>query len=141
MSDSWNDPNGLNSWDWDDEVVIHEHNEELEAAILRSSTPKAEGSTIPHQILHLPMGENDADAATIGEFLGTLLSTLWIEADGFSGKRPLGNSDWQYQVYAALIEAGYVEGEIDEYGYIEDIDDDAAEELILKAIRFAFNHG
>lgn len=43
----------------------------------------------------IPIQENDAGAKTIGEYLKKLLLTLWDEEDGFSGKRPFGNSSWK----------------------------------------------
>jgi len=84
----------------------------------------------PQQILALPMGENDADAATIREYLIALLAALWDEKEGFNGKRPFGNSGWDGDFVAALIQAGAIEGELDEDGYIVRCDDDAAETLI-----------
>lgn len=100
-----------------------------------------------HELLHLPLGENDAQAATVGQYLGLLLSTLWLQADGFSGKRPFGNSDWQYPVYIAMVKAGVATGNV----YIEDGDSEyldissdeivAADEMILQAIRLAYDHG
>lgn len=116
---------------------VHKHNPHHHYA------PKPSDSA--HELLHLPMGENDAQAATVGEYLGLLLSTLWLQADGFSGKRPFGNSDWQYPVYIAMIKAGMATGDV----YIEfdseylDISSDgtiAADEVILQAIRLAYNH-
>lgn len=89
----------------------------------------------PQQILALPMQENDADAATIRDYLIKLLATLWDEKEGFDGKRPFGNSDWDGNLVAALIQAGAIEGELDEDGYIESCDDNAAETLIADAIQ------
>lgn len=89
----------------------------------------------PQQVLALPMPENDANAATIRDYLITLLVTLWDEKEGFSGKRPFGNSDWDSDLIVALIQADAIEGELDEDGYIGSCDDDAAEELIADAIQ------
>lgn len=90
----------------------------------------------PQQVLALPMpDDNDAGAATIGDCLVKLLATLWDEKEGFDGKRPFGNSDWDSDLVAALIQAGAIEGELDEDGYINFCDDDAAEELIARAIQ------
>lgn len=96
---------------------------------------------LAHQVLHCRMiTPNDGDAATVGEFLGLLLSTLWLQNEGFSGKRPLGNSDWQHQVYTSLIEGGLVEGVVNKWGEVEPENFYAADELILQAIRLAYNH-
>ena len=52
----------------------------------------------PQEILALPMEENDGAAENIGQYFASLLHTLWIEGEGFSGKRPFGNSGWVYVV-------------------------------------------
>jgi hypothetical protein len=103
-----------------------------------------ESDSVAHQLLHLPLGDNDAQAATVGEYLGLLLSTLWLQADGFSAKRPFGNSDWQYVIYMAMVKAGLATGvvyEEDGFEYLDEIDEVAADEIILQAIRLAYNHG
>lgn len=82
----------------------------------------------------IPMGENDAGAATVRGYLKALLSTLWSEEESFSGKRPFGNSGWQYEVYVALVKAGAVSGKLDADGYIEECDNAKADELIQAAI-------
>jgi hypothetical protein len=91
--------------------------------------------TTPEQLLDLPLPENDSGASTVRGYLVALLTTLWEEEEGFSGKRPFGNSGWQYDLYAPMIEAGIVGGEIDEDGYVERADAAAADKLILAAIQ------
>lgn len=98
-------------------------------------------NTDPHDLLHAPMIQpNDGQAATVGEFLGLLLSTLWLQNEEFSGKRPLGNSDWQDQVYLSMIQGGFAEGVINRWGDVEVADVGAADELILLAIRYTYKH-
>lgn len=62
------------------------------------------------------------ETLTIREYFHKLLYTLWEEQDGFSGKRPFGNSCWYFPVIYTLIEAGAIEGSVtrDEDGYPED---------------------
>jgi hypothetical protein len=88
------------------------------------------------EVLELPMNpdDNDADASTIREYLKTLLSTLWAEGEGFSGKRPLGNSGWDYDLYKPLIQAKAIDGQLDEDNYIQECDDNAGFKLIAAAI-------
>lgn len=86
-------------------------------------------------VLDIPMQENDATAATVRDYLKTLLSTLWREDECFSGKRPFGNSGWQYEVYTALVKAKATPGMISEDGDLEDVDIDAADNLIQAAIK------
>ena len=85
-------------------------------------------------ILALPMGRNDAEAATIRDYLKALLSELWREEESFSGKRPFGNSGWQHEVYAALIKGGAAPGTLDDDGYITDYDRAACERIVMEAI-------
>lgn len=89
-------------------------------------------------ILSIKMQENDADAWTVGEYLAKLLAAVWEEGESFSGKRPFGNSDWEYEVYAALIKAGAIDGALDEWGYITRVDERAAHKLVANTIRLAF---
>jgi hypothetical protein len=67
----------------------------------------------PAEVLALPMESNDADAETIRDYLVTLLSVVWDGQEGFSGKRPFGNSGWVHDLYAPLIKAELIESEDD----------------------------
>jgi hypothetical protein len=86
-------------------------------------------------ILDVRMQPNDADAATIREYLVKLLSLVWLHGEGFNGKRPFGNSSWQYELYEALGRGGFIDIEFDEDGYLEDCDNDRGDQLITLAIR------
>lgn len=57
-------------------------------------------------VLDCPMQENDSGAATVRGYLKALLFTLWDEGEGLSGKRPFGNSGWDYDILTALVDAG-----------------------------------
>jgi hypothetical protein len=94
----------------------------------------------PAEILDLPMQENDAGAATIRDYLIELVKTVWIEGEGFSGKRPFGNSGWEYDLYEPLARAGMVEATFDEDGYMDHCDRAAARELIDSAIAALGDH-
>ena len=87
-----------------------------------------------HPILDLPMQENDADEYTIRGYLKALLRGLIERGESFSGKRPFGNSGWDYDLFIPLIKAGIVKGSLDEDGFVEELDKDAAQEKILAAI-------
>ena len=62
------------------------------------------------KILDLEMEPNDAEATTIREYLKALLEAVWSEGEGFSGKRPFGNSSWEYDLYRALVKGGSING-------------------------------
>ena len=93
----------------------------------------------PKDYANIPMKENDAGAKTVGEYLKKLLLTLWDEEEGFSGKRPFGNSGWKYEVYTALISAKVVNGKLDEYGYVDEVDYHTADCIIRLIIIVAFD--
>lgn len=87
-----------------------------------------------HPILDLPMGENDANAETVRGYFKALLRQILIEDEGFSGKRPFGNSGWFGDLEAALVKGKAVKGKIDEYGDVEKVDSRAALKKLLAAV-------
>lgn len=84
--------------------------------------------------LAVRMDHNDAGAATIGAYMAALLQRLWDEGEGFSGKRPFGNSSWEAELEVALIKAGLVDGDIDSDGFLDRVDSAAASALISEAL-------
>lgn len=72
------------------------------------------------EILLTPMTDNDAGAKTIGQYLIRLSQQVISEVEGFSGKRPFGNSGWQLDIAHALVLNKFIDGELDEYGFVTD---------------------
>lgn len=64
------------------------------------------------------------ETLTVRDYMKRLLTTLFEEGEGFSGKRPFGNSGWEYDIARPLISGGYISGEIDSDGCVEDFDED-----------------
>ena len=91
------------------------------------------------EIANLKFQCDDLDRKiTVKEYLKELLLELWTEAECFSGKRPFGNSDWQYDIYQVLIKNKIISGALDEDDYIDEFDRDdadAADEIIKKVIK------
>jgi hypothetical protein len=85
-------------------------------------------------VLNARVEGGEIGTCTVRDYLLTLLETLWQEKGGFSGKRPFGNSNWEFDLYKALVEAGLVTGTIDDDGYLFEVEDDEADELIAQAI-------
>jgi hypothetical protein len=90
----------------------------------------------PQQVLDLEIGDNDSGEPTVRGYLTKLLLTLWLEQDGFSGKRPFGNSGWSSDFDRAFIRAGWVTGEIsdDEWEEVQHVDSDRVDSLVASAI-------
>lgn len=78
----------------------------------------------PAQVLDLPMEENDSGERTVRGYLIRLLAMVWAEGEGFSGKRPFGNSSWEGDIYVALVRGGAIDGGLDEDGYLETLSQD-----------------
>jgi hypothetical protein len=77
---------------------------------------------------------------TIRDFFYELLKKLWIEREGFSGKRPFGNSSWDEDLIKCLIQNNLIVGEIDEDGYLNKYDSNEVEKIVLeKIIKPIFN--
>lgn len=72
----------------------------------------------------------DLGEVTIREYLVELSRQVWIHDEGFSGKRPFGNSEWKGDVYTALAIGGFIDGEQDEDGYWFDTDDAEGDRII-----------
>lgn len=89
------------------------------------------------QVLATPL--HDEIEETIGDYLCALLERLWEEEEGFSPRRPFGESAWQVPVYEALIRAGYVKGVLGGPGNaVIECDYMAADNLIGRCIREVF---
>lgn len=86
-------------------------------------------------VLNIKIEESDAgNDITIRQYLIALLTELWNEQEGFSGKRPFGNSGWDYELMKPLVKAGVITGSIDEWGFIDKCDTKKGHEIILNAI-------
>ena len=71
---------------------------------------------------------------TLRDFFKELALRVWVEEEGFSGKRPFGNSGWKYDVYAELISAGVVDGKLDEFGDVVECDTKEIDRLIVELV-------
>lgn len=88
-------------------------------------------------ILACPVSK-DPTGPTVRDYFHSLLAKLWAEGENFNGKRPFGDSSWQFDIYAPLIEAGLIPGKLDEDGYVDDIDERIVDPIILGAIAHIF---
>jgi len=88
-----------------------------------------------HQALDLRMCDNDAQAKTIRQYFKLLLIRLIEEKEGFSGKHPFGNSGWAYDLYAPLIKANIITGEFDSDGFVERVNEEKADKLLIELIK------
>ncbi|HSE45047.1 MAG TPA: hypothetical protein VLA89_06930 [Gemmatimonadales bacterium] len=88
----------------------------------------------PQIVLNLRIEEPDSGATTVREYFQLLLKTLWKEGEGFSGKRPFGNSGWEWDFAQALIKAGVPIGCLDGDGYIEHMNKDEFDKLVIGCI-------
>lgn len=82
------------------------------------------------------------ETTTVREYLHKLLETLWIEGEGFSSKRPFGNSGWENDLIIPLVQAGFIEGKfsdvlLDEEPYLESFNQDGYG-FITDLIYFSF---
>jgi hypothetical protein len=88
--------------------------------------------------LELRFDSDAGDNMTIRDYLRALITTLWREEEGFSGKRPFGNSGWSFDLFAPLIKAGFITGTLDDDGNVEDFDRREADQYVFKLIDVAF---
>jgi hypothetical protein len=87
-------------------------------------------------ILNLNFYSSDLrEDITIRGFMQKLLLTLFEEMDGFSGKRPFGNSGWDGDLIVCLINNGWLEGKVDKEGYLDNYNYDQYSILISNLIK------
>lgn len=78
--------------------------------------------SLPKEVLDLEVSV-DGFEGTIGRFFIELICKVWNEQDCFSGKRPFGNSGWDYPILKAIVKAGFVDGAtVDDEGDIIGLD-------------------
>lgn len=73
-------------------------------------------------ILDTPLKSQGLDY-TVRTLFKDLLDALIDEGDSFSGKRPFGDSGWDYDVAADLIDQDVLKGDVerDDDGDVEDV--------------------
>lgn len=94
----------------------------------------------PDEVLATPMeADNDAGVDSIGQFLIALSRQVWREGECFSGKRPFGDSGWEWELAAALGRAGYARVKFDDEGAaIREVDFEAVKRLMEVAFTRLF---
>jgi len=96
------------------------------------------GGNVPtnQEVLDCPMdpARNDAKATSVRDYLKKLLTLVWQEGEGFDGKRPFGNSGWEYEVFSALGKAGIIDATFATEGWMDDCDSDTGYALVTAAI-------
>lgn len=86
-------------------------------------------------ILKIKFESSDLNkTVTIKQYLKTFISTAFEEGEGFSGKRPFGNSGWTHDIEVGLVKAGVLKGELDEDGFLQSVEP-GFDDLIQKAIK------
>lgn len=87
--------------------------------------------------LNTQFEHQDVGILTYREFFRACMLRLWVEGEGFSGKRPFGNSGWENDLYIGLAAAGYIDGKLveEDEDYVEwDYDQEAGDALIEQMI-------
>lgn len=100
------------------------------------------GDPTPEQILDLNV-EGDFGEGTVREYLTDLLAMVWSEREGFSGKRPWGNSSWEWELYQPMIDAGFLEADpaYDDSRQLSADERQKADRLIAEAIKSLAEEG
>ena len=81
----------------------------------------------------------DLGPTSIRRYLRSLMLALWEEQEGFSGKRPFGNSSWNLDLARGLIKAKAVKGKLDSEGYVEDVNDKQLYRVVVELINYLYN--
>lgn len=90
------------------------------------------------EILDYEWEFKDTNARSIRQYLHSLLITLWDENEGFSSKRPFGNSGWDYDLLTPLVVMGAIKGKFIEEDGLYEVDAHAGRILIVNLIQHIF---
>ena len=90
------------------------------------------------EILNNCMVDLNGSDVTLREYFRLLLTELYNAEDGFSGKRPFGNSGWVLDILAGLGRIGVIKATFDSYGYLEDVDEDRGHAVVFELIDEVF---
>lgn len=89
----------------------------------------------PQEILDIKFKCQDfCHKVTLKQYLKRQLLALWTEVEQFSGKRPFGNSGWDWDIYAVLIRHDVIPGKLDSDGFIEEFDHKEATKIMIGLI-------
>jgi hypothetical protein len=86
-------------------------------------------------VLEYEFESTDLGKCTIEHYLMALARQCWIKEEGFSGKRPFGNSGWKTDIYAALADGGFIKGEKEDGDYFS-LDTVRGNEIILECFDY-----
>lgn len=71
--------------------------------------------------------------------LKDLLTMVLLQGEEFDGKRPWGDSGWEWDIYNAMVVNGFVRGVVDEYGDVDGVDITECDELIMRCVEEIFD--
>lgn len=87
------------------------------------------------EILDLEFESGDLNTTiSIRDFFKKLLTTLFEKGECFSGKRPFGNSGWDWDLKICLVKNAIIKGEYDSKYDDWDFDSKEADKKILELI-------
>lgn len=88
------------------------------------------------EILELKFESTDLEKEiSIRDFFKELLTTLFKEGECFNGKRPFGNSGWDWDLKICLVKNGVVKGEYNSKYDDWDFDSEEADKKIFELIK------
>lgn len=108
----------------------------LKLVLYKLNLPTTNNDSYDHPVLDLSFDCSDFNKIlTIRGYLKELLYCLITEQEGFSGKRPFGNSGWTHGLEKAMVEAQLIDGEIDKDGFLKRSDSKQFVFKMVNAIR------
>lgn len=81
----------------------------------------------------------DVEGTSLRVMLKDLLTMVLLQGEQFDGKRPWGDSGWEFDIYRAMVLNGFIKGTVDEYGDIYNYSVAECDELILRCVEEIFD--
>lgn len=81
----------------------------------------------------------DVEGTSLRVMLKDLLTMVLLQGEEFSGKRPWGDSGWEFDIYRAMVLNGFIKGAVDEYGDIYNYSLAEGDELLMRCVEEIFD--
>lgn len=100
--------------------------------------PHLNPSPTPNEILLTPVDSKKFPEKTVGAYLAARMQEIWLNIP-VQGRLPSGFGVWESEVIKALVNAGHLEGTMDDEGYLDTFNESDYGKLMEEAFSLLRN--
>lgn len=80
----------------------------------------------------------DVDGTPLRKMLKDLLTMVIMQGESFDSKRPWGDGGWEFDIYLAMVQNGFVDGKIEDF-MLWEVDTTKCDEILIRCIEEIFD--